>query len=104
MTITTDSKTDRIRDLNDDFRRTFVGGAVMITAGVEAMPLINAVRCCKKSAASKPSAKTTTRMANTTSARWTRPASAAFSSSIITTGKPSLARPIPLTPLSRRAS
>jgi hypothetical protein len=28
-----------IRALNDAFRRTFVGGAVMITAGVEAMPL-----------------------------------------------------------------
>jgi hypothetical protein len=39
MTDTTESKTDRIRSLNDAFRRTFVGGAVMITAGVEAMPL-----------------------------------------------------------------
>jgi Protein of unknown function (DUF3768) len=39
MTMTTDSKTNRIRALNDAFRRTFVGGAVMITAGVEAMPL-----------------------------------------------------------------
>ena len=39
MTSTTDSKTDRIRALNDAFRRTFVGGAVMITAGVEALPL-----------------------------------------------------------------
>ena len=39
MTNTTESKTDRIRILNDAFRRTFVGGAVMITAGVEAMPL-----------------------------------------------------------------
>lgn len=39
MTTTTESKTDRIRALNDAFRRTFVGGAVMITAGVEAMPL-----------------------------------------------------------------
>ena len=39
MTSTTESKTDRIRTLNDAFRRTFVGGAVMITAGVEAMPL-----------------------------------------------------------------
>src|SRR6202453_2282503 len=39
MTNTTESKTDRIRSLNDAFRRTFVGGAVMITAGVEAMPL-----------------------------------------------------------------
>ena len=38
MTSTTLSKTDRIRELNDAFRRSFVGGAVMITAGVEAMP------------------------------------------------------------------
>jgi hypothetical protein len=39
MTCSTQSKADRIRDLNDAFRRTFVGGAVMITQGVEAMPL-----------------------------------------------------------------
>jgi hypothetical protein len=39
MTMTTDSKTDRIRWLNDAFRRTFVGGSIMITPGVQAMPL-----------------------------------------------------------------
>jgi hypothetical protein len=39
VTDTTVSKTDRIRTLNDAFRRTFVGGAVMVTQGVEAMPL-----------------------------------------------------------------
>jgi Protein of unknown function (DUF3768) len=39
MTSTTTSAADRIRALNDAFRRTFVGGAVMITAGVEAMPI-----------------------------------------------------------------
>jgi hypothetical protein len=39
MTHTTESKTDRIRSLNDAFRRTFIGGAVMITAGIEAIPL-----------------------------------------------------------------
>jgi len=38
MNPTTESKTDRIRALNDDFRRTFVGGMIMITAGVEALP------------------------------------------------------------------
>jgi hypothetical protein len=38
MTSTTVSTADRIRALNDDFRRTFVGGMVVITAGVEAMP------------------------------------------------------------------
>jgi hypothetical protein len=39
MTSTTVTTAERIRALNDDFRRTFVGGAVLITAGVEAMPL-----------------------------------------------------------------
>jgi hypothetical protein len=39
MTSTTASTVEPIRALNDAFRRTFVGGAVMITAGVEAMPL-----------------------------------------------------------------
>jgi hypothetical protein len=38
MTDTTVSTIERIRELNDDFRRSFVGGAVIITAGVEAMP------------------------------------------------------------------
>jgi hypothetical protein len=38
MTDITVSTIERIRELNDDFRRTFVGGAVVITAGVEAMP------------------------------------------------------------------
>jgi Protein of unknown function (DUF3768) len=38
MTNTSLTKTDAIRALNDAFRRTFVGGAVMITAGVEALP------------------------------------------------------------------
>jgi hypothetical protein len=39
MTSTTVSNVERIRALNDTFRRTFIGGMVMITAGVEAMPL-----------------------------------------------------------------
>jgi hypothetical protein len=39
MNTSADSKAHRIRRLNDAFRRTFIGGAVMITAGVEAMPL-----------------------------------------------------------------
>ena len=33
------SKTDRIRVLNDNFRSTFVGGRVMVTAGVRSLPL-----------------------------------------------------------------
>jgi hypothetical protein len=39
MTSTTVSTAERIRALNDAFRRTFVGGMVMMTAGVEALPL-----------------------------------------------------------------
>ena len=39
MTSTTVSKCESIRALNDAFRRTFVGGMVLITAGVEAMPV-----------------------------------------------------------------
>jgi hypothetical protein len=39
MTSTTYCKADRIRELNGAFRRSFVGRAVMITAGVETMPL-----------------------------------------------------------------
>ena len=38
MTSTTVTTVERIRALNDAFRCTFVGGAVMITAGVEALP------------------------------------------------------------------
>jgi hypothetical protein len=39
MTSTTVTTAERVRALNDAFRRTFVGGAVMITAGVEALPV-----------------------------------------------------------------
>jgi hypothetical protein len=39
MTSTTVTTAELIRALNDAFRRTFVGGAVMITAGVEALPV-----------------------------------------------------------------
>ena len=38
MTSATVSTAERIRALNDAFRRTFVGGVVLITADVEAMP------------------------------------------------------------------
>ena len=31
-------RTTRIRELNDAFRRNFVGGRIMLTAGVEALP------------------------------------------------------------------
>lgn len=32
-------KTDRIRALNDNFRSTFVGGRVLLTQGVDALPI-----------------------------------------------------------------
>ena len=32
------AKTNRIRELNDAFRRTFAGGKVTMTAGVDALP------------------------------------------------------------------
>ena len=38
MTSTTVSTAESIRALNDAFRRTFAGGTVVITAGVEALP------------------------------------------------------------------
>ena len=33
------SKAERLRALNDQLRSTFIGGAVMITQGVEAIPI-----------------------------------------------------------------
>jgi hypothetical protein len=38
MTGATSSKADRIRDLNDAFRRTFIGGTVVLTSGINAIP------------------------------------------------------------------
>jgi len=38
MTTNPQSPANRVRALNDAFRRTFVGGTVVITAGVEALP------------------------------------------------------------------
>jgi Protein of unknown function (DUF3768) len=35
---TTVDKTNRIRELNDAFRRTFIGGQVVLTSGVDALP------------------------------------------------------------------
>ena len=40
MTSTTISAAEHIRALNDAFRRTFVGGVVMITAGVASTPAV----------------------------------------------------------------
>ena len=37
MAVAERSKTDRIRELNDTFRRSFVGGRVMLTSGVDAL-------------------------------------------------------------------
>jgi len=41
MSNNTAARTLAIRELNDSFRRTFVGGAVMITDGVERLPAVD---------------------------------------------------------------
>ena len=38
MDIESNERISRIRDLNDAFRRTFVGGRVMLTSGVADLP------------------------------------------------------------------
>ena len=38
MNIQTADRAPRIKELNDAFRRSFVGGRVMLTAGVDALP------------------------------------------------------------------
>lgn len=38
MSTTRNDKSDAIRQLNDAFRRSFAGGKVMLTAGVNALP------------------------------------------------------------------
>ena len=39
MSLTDKSTRERIRDLNDAFRTAFAGGRVMLTAGIDALPL-----------------------------------------------------------------
>jgi hypothetical protein len=38
MTEDRSGSAERVRQLNDAFRRTFIGGVVVVTAGVEALP------------------------------------------------------------------
>src|SRR5712691_2800383 len=38
MAVAERSKTERIRELNDAFRRSFTGGVVVLTSGVDALP------------------------------------------------------------------
>lgn len=47
----TETDTARIRDLNDAFRRTFAGGKVMMTAGVNALPDMVKAEALKRTAA-----------------------------------------------------
>jgi hypothetical protein len=42
------SKAERLRALNDQLRTTFIGGAVMITQGVEAIPIARRQRILKR--------------------------------------------------------
>ena len=56
MTSTTDSKTDRIRELNDTFRRTFVGGAELVFGGAVFAYLIGVTQRSISSTAAFPCA------------------------------------------------
>ena len=98
MTSTTVSTTDRIRALNDDFRRSFVGGLVMITAGVEAMPAEQRKSLLAKVRAFDVFTEDNDPSGNTTSALSTRAVSVTSGRSIITTAPPNSAPPIPLIP------
>jgi Protein of unknown function (DUF3768) len=39
LTYTPASKIERIRQLNDDFRQSFIGGRVVVTPGIRSLPL-----------------------------------------------------------------
>jgi uncharacterized protein DUF3768 len=39
LTYTPASKSDRIRQLNDDFRQSFIGGRVLVTPGIRSLPI-----------------------------------------------------------------
>ena len=38
LSLVQDSKAGRIRELNDQFRNTFIGGAIVVTAAFDALP------------------------------------------------------------------
>ena len=84
MTSTMESKTDRILQLNDAFRRTFVGGAVMITQGVEAMPLDQRRSLLQKIRSFDTFSEDNDPTRSMISARSMKPANASSGNSIIT--------------------
>ena len=98
MTDATSSPANRIRALNDAFRRTFVGGAVVITAGVEALPADQRRSILAKVRAFDAFTRTTTPTASTTSASSSTATSAASGRSTTTTERWRCCRPIPPTP------
>ncbi len=105
MTTAPVSTAERIRALNDAFRRTFVGGMVMITAGVEAMPVDQRRSLLQKVRAfdaftddNDPHGEHDFGSVDEGAA------SAASGRSTTTTARPRWAHPIPPIPLSRRAS
>ena len=104
MTANTQSPADRIRALNDAFRRTFVGGAVVITAGVEALPSDQRRAILAKVRAFDAFTEDNDPHGEHDFGSSTKAASAASGNSINSIARPSLARPIPPTRPSRRAS
>jgi hypothetical protein len=104
MTSTTVTTAERIRALNDAFRRTFVGGMVMITAGVETMPVEQRRSLLQKVRAFDVFTDDNDPHGEHDFVRSTRAASPASGKSTTTTGRPSSAPLIPRTPPSPRAS
>ena len=59
---------ERIAELNDLLRKTFIGGRIVITAGIAALPEGTRRRSSRRFKLSMPSRRITTRMAIATSA------------------------------------
>ena len=58
MTTDNPKSSTRIRALDDAFRRSFVGGAVVLTAGVAAIPAVQRRSLCEWSGILKRSTRT----------------------------------------------
>ena len=78
-----DTKTSRIRALNDQLRQNFIGGRAVITPGVVALGEGAVARIIKTIAVFDDFCAPTTRMASMTLARSRRRGTRSFSRSII---------------------
>jgi hypothetical protein len=99
MSLTDKPTRERVRDLNDAFRKTLdpTLGLMMLTAGVNALPSDVRAMATGRSQRSTPSAPKTTRTASTISGASTSQAASSFSNSTTTTPALKSARTIPPT-------